>query len=604
MNVERSAEVRYFTLGTHVLSFCLGWGVVLGQAAIAQSSPPFALPDSTPRLIAQTPPSPPATQPVVPNLPRFQPAEPPSQVPLPRPIPPTPSLELPAEPNPQPDTLIPGSIPGKIVVQRFDVVGSTVFSPAELAQITAPFTNRPITFAELMQVQEAITKRYVDQGYITSGAVIPPQTLEQNVVVVQIVEGELEDILVTGTRRLNPNYVRSRLAIGARKPLNREKLLQALQLLQFNPLIQSISAELSSGPRPGTNFLEVRVNEAKTFNAQIDLDNNRSPAVGSLRRGARITEANLLGQGDVLQVGYANTTGSNVIDFNYAYPVNPRNGTVSVNFEQSWNRIVEEPFDPLDIKANSFNLSLNFRQPIIETPNRLVALGVSAYRRESQTSILGVPLKLSAGANDEGLTRVSALRFFQEWVERGSQFVLAARSELSVGVDAFDAWLDTPPPNGRFFYWRGQLQWVRQFAADTFFILRSDMQLADRPLSPFDQFSVGGWNTVRGYRQDLLLADNGITASAEFRYPILRLNQGRGVLQVTPFVDVGNVWNSNQSLNPDPNFLASVGLGLRWQQGNLLTFHLVWGIPLVSVDSSKDTWQEKGLTFSLVYNLF
>jgi hemolysin activation/secretion protein len=484
------------------------------------------------------------------------------------------------------------------------VVGSTIFNPEELAKVTAPFTNRPITFAELIQVQEAITQLYERRGYRTSGAVIPPQTLEQGIVRVEVVEGTVEDIRVTGTRRLNPNYVRSRLAIGARQPLNQNQLVEALQLLQLNPLIQSISAELSAGSRLGANFLDVRVNEAKTFNVQVELDNNRSPAVGSLRRGARISEANLLGQGDALQVGYANTDGSNVIDFFYNYPVNPRNGGVFLEFQQSFNRIVEAPFDPLEIRANSYNLNLGFRQPTIETPTRLMALGASAYYRESQTSILGVPLQLSAGADEKGNTQIPAVRFFQEWIERGARFVFAARSEFNVGIGAFNDARNGPPPNGKFLQWRGQLQWVQQFAPDTLLVVRSDLQFSNRPVTAFDQFSIGGQNSVRGYRQDLLLADNGILASAEFRYPVLRLKPGWGIVQVVPFFDLGHVWNSSRRVNVDPNFLASVGLGLRWQQSNRFAFRLDWGIPLITVDSNKDTWQEKGLTFSLVYNLF
>lgn len=590
------------TSGGRLLLLCLGSIVGLSQSVNAQ--PPTSLTSHSANLstflIAQTVP--------IPQTPPPQDLQPPGAPPPlpsdPLPLPQIPTIEPPSVPSPNSNEVIPGTVPGTIVVRQFEIVGSTVFSAADFATLTAPFTNRPITFTELLQVQAAITKLYTDRGYITSGAVIPPQTLETDVVKIQVVEGELEAINITGTRRLNPNYVKSRVAIATQKPLNSRRLLEALQLLQLNPLIQNLSAELSSGTRPGTNLLEIRVTEAKTFGAQIELDNNRSPAIGSFRRGIRVSEANLLGQGDGLEVGYANTTGSHAVDFGYTFPLNPRNGTLSFNFQTSFNRVIEEPFDPLDLKANSRSFGLTFRQPIIETPARLLALGVTAYRQESETSILGVPLQLSPGADNLGRTRISSLRFFQEWIERGSQFVFAARSELSFGIGAFGSTINNTSPDSRFVAWRGQLQWVRLLAPDTLLILRSDLQVADRALVPFEQFSLGGQNTVRGYRQDLLLADNGWVGSAELRLPILRLRQGQGVLQVAPFVDIGNVWNSSGQATPDPNLLASVGLGLRWQQGDLLTFRLDWGIPLVSVDSSSNTWQDKGLTFSIVYNLF
>ncbi|NEQ63778.1 MAG: BamA/TamA family outer membrane protein, partial [Moorea sp. SIO4A1] len=69
-------------------------------------------------------------------------------------------------------------------------------------------------------------------------------------------------------------------------------------------------------------------------------------------------------------------------------------------------------------------------------------------------------------------------------------------------------------------------------------------------------------------------------------------------------VDFGTAWNSSGNDNPDPNTLASVGLGLQWQQGNNSTARLDWGIPLISVDSRDRTWQENGLHFSVQWNPF
>jgi len=76
-----------------------------------------------------------------------------------------------------------------------------------------------------------VAQLYIDQGYITSGALIPPQTFRGGVVRIQVVEGRVEVIGVTGTRRLSRRYVRSRLRRATSKPLNRNCLLEALQLL-------------------------------------------------------------------------------------------------------------------------------------------------------------------------------------------------------------------------------------------------------------------------------------------------------------------------------------------------------------------------------------
>ncbi len=525
----------------------------------------------------------------------------PTPLPLPTPTPLPPPGEL-LEPPTTPDLPtqeLPDNVPGTIIVERFEFEGNTAFSDEELAEVTQDYVNRPISFAELLQARSAVTKKYIDDGYITSGALIPPQTLTGGVVTIQVVEGSLEDIEITGTEYLNPNYVRSRIALGAQTPLNRKDLLEALQLLQLDPVIETLSAELSAGANPGQNLLQVRVTEAPAFHSQITLDNGRSPSVGTFRRQLEVSHNSLLGQGDRASISYTNTDGSNAWEGNYSIPFNPRNGTLSVNVSNTDSTIIEPPFDVVDIEARSRNYELTVRQPLVRTPRREFALGLTAARRESQTSLLNVPFPLSPGADDEGKTKVSALRFFQEWTQRDENEVLAARSQFSLGVDWFDATSNAEGPDSEFFAWRGQLQWLKLLAPETELLLRSDIQLATEELLPLEQFGLGGQDSVRGYRQDALLTDNGIFASAEVRVPIFRTRNRQIVLQLAPFVDIGTVWNSSGKANPEDSTLVSAGLGLRLRLGDRLQARFDWGLPLVDIESGDRTWQENGFYFSV-----
>ena len=214
--------------------------------------------------------------------------EPPSSLPLPEPESPqepTPSPQLPPpdellqSPNDDDDLNLPNDVPERIFVERFEVQGSTVFSSEELAEVTADFTGRELSFAELLQARSAVTQLYVDEGYVTSGAFIPPQTLDGNVVVIEVLEGRLDEVNVEVEGRLRPRYVRRRLELAGKSPLNVNELLEGLQLLQLNPLVDTISAELAAGVQPGTSILDVEVDQADTFNVNLLLNNGRSPSV-------------------------------------------------------------------------------------------------------------------------------------------------------------------------------------------------------------------------------------------------------------------------------------------------------------------------------------
>ena len=519
----------------------------------------------------------------------------PSVLPI-QPVPLTPPTQTPANPS------VPAT--ARIKVLRYEVVGSTVFSAQELAQITQPFTGE-VTFDKLQAAKNAIERLYLDRQYLTSGAYIPTgQTLSIDgaVVRIQIVEGKLENIQVTGTKRLQPEYIRSRLAVATRQPLNNDRLIEGLRLLQQDPLIGSIAAELSSGIQPGTNLLEIKVTENQTFHSEIATNNHRPPSIGSWQRRGQISEANVTGWGDTLILAYSNTDGSNGIDTSYTVPLSPSQTTLSVNLGGTNSRIIEEPYRSLDLTTNSRYAEVSVRQPLLrragQDSTQEFALSLTGSRLESSSALGGTPYPLSPGADDNGRIGVSAVRFGQEYLYRDRRSVLALRSQLNVGIGALNSTINANAPDSRFVSWQGQGRWLQQLAPNTDLIVQGRVQLADRSIVALEQFAVGGQSTVRGYRQDALLADNGAFASVELQLPIGQSETS--VFQVAPFIDAGTVWNKLLRSGNTSNTLLSTGLGLQWRTDRL-SARIDWGIPLINIPGSKNSWQDRGLYFSVRY---
>ncbi len=484
-----------------------------------------------------------------------------------------------------------------VFIQKFVIMGSTVFTPEELAAVLKPFTGRRVSFAKLLAAQQAIDKLYIENGYITSGTFLPPQQIKRGIVTIEVIEGSLEEIQLTGLDRLDADYVRSRLEIATKAPLQQEKLLNALQLLQLDPLIENLAAELTAGTKTGTSILKLELTETDPFDLTFSFDNFRAPSVGTNRLQARLTHRNLLGFGDRFNIGYLNTEGSDSLnDLNYTFPVNARNGTLNFRLSFTDSEIIEEPFDQIGIESENLTYEFTFRQPILQKPNEDIAIGFTFARNEST---LDETFALSRGADTEGETNISALRFFQEYTNRNAKQVFALRSQFSLGLNLFDATINEDDlPDSEFVAWRGQLQYLRLLNPDLTLLLRSDLQFATEVLVPVEQFSLGGALSVRGFRQDALLGDNGWFNSAEIRATVVRIPKWKTSFQLTPFFDVGTVWNTD-NLSISPNTLVSTGIGLRIQVDDYLAARLDWGIPLVKLETNGDTLQENGVYFSV-----
>ena len=529
-----------------------------------------------------------------PGLPEVEPFE----------LPPADDLLGPSDPPTQPPLPIDDVT---FVIKRFEFEGNTAFSDQELEDVTADFVqgenSENQTFSDIAAARAAVTDLYIANGYATSGAIVPPQQItEDGTVTLQIIEGRLDDIVVNGTRRLNRGYISSRIAIGTDAPLNIELLVEKLQLLQSDPLVRSISADLQASPQAGANTLIVSVVEADSFDTTYTLDNNRSPSVGTVRHQLEASEGNLLGFGDRLTVGYALTSGSDGVDIDYTVPLSPYNTTLGLAVNLADSKVEEDPFDVLDIESEAEFYEVTLRHPLTRTPTQELAIGLAASHQRTQTEVgARGPFPLSPGADDEGRTRVSALRFFQEWTHRSSKQVLALRSQFNVGLDALDATINDDEPDSQFFSWQGQAQWVQVLGTDALVLLRGNVQLANEPLLTLEQLSLGGQSTVRGYRQNLLSTDSGVSASAEVRFPIARERSKDMLLQLAPFVDAGYGWNVAEA-SPDP--IVGVGLGLVFSQEDFFA-RLDWGIPLTDTETGRqESSQENGLYFTLQYSFF
>lgn len=549
--------------------------VCLSSTAFAQSLPP-------PGAIERTLPNP------------TEPSPTPPISPSPPPVLPSPPTENP------PDVTFPqGNL---IIIKKIEVLGSTVLQDKIADLVKSLESKRQVTFEQLLQLRSDITQLYIKNGYVTSGAFVPNnQDLSSGVVKIQVVEGELEGIELGGLRRLQAGYVRSRLKRAADStPLNQKRLEEALQLLQLDPLISRVNAELTAGSTPGRNILKVTVKEALAFHAGVFTENSQSPSIGSTEFGVFVADDNLLGFGDRFSFNYGITEGLNLYDISYAIPVNSHNGTVSFRYNNSDSHIIEAPFRDLNIRSEIQTYSLGFRQPLYRSPTSELALGLALDLRRNPTFILNnIPYSFSEGP-DKGKSNVTIIRFSQDWVKRSANRVLAARSQFSLGVDAFDATTNNTGTDGRFFSWLGQFQWVQQLSPRTLLLTRFTAQLTGDSLLSLEKFSVGGLDTVRGYRQNQLVTDNGVVGSVELRFPPI---SNYKAFQLAPFFEIGTAWNNRES-DPRPNTLASLGLGLIFQPSRELNLRLDYGIPLIDVNNRGDTVQDNGLYFSLRYQPF
>ena len=527
---------------------------------------------------------------------------------MPKPTP-APSLNLPPVPQ-LPERGRDQLSTTRVFVRKVNVTGSTAFTPQELAQITAPYENRQLSFEDLEELRVALTVNYVNRGYVNSGAVIPDQPVADGVINIAIIEGELTGIELTGNRWFRDRYIRDRISLGVHRPLNINTLQERMQLLLQDHRVERLNADLRPGTKLGESVLNVAVEDEQPFKLRLEYNNFQSPSVGANRGLVTFENQNVFGFGDMFSAQYGGSSGIHPqLDIRYSFPFTARDTTLSFNYRKNESIVVEAPLQPLDIQNKSEIFGFTLRQPIYRTLNQEVALELTGEHLKNKTFLLGEPFSFSAGVQN-GKSVVTALRFAQEWVARSEVQVLAARSRFSFGLDALGSTTNSSSlPDSRFFAWLGQFQWVRRLpflGIQT--LVRSDAQFTNDPLFSLEQFSIGGRYSVRGYRENTLLRDNASITSLEIRIPLITDRLWADYIQIAPFYDIGHGWNRKVE-TPEPRTLHSVGVGLRWaatfRTPVLIQpqFEIYWGHPLKKVETLGGDLQDHGvhLQFSLAF---
>ena len=536
----------------------------------------------------------------------------------------------------------------KVSVKRFEFAGNSVFSKRQLAKVVAGYAGRVITSEELEEARVAVTKHYVDAGYITSGALLPDQDVASGVIKFQIIEGRLTEIDLHGNYWYRSWWLRNQMRRAAGRPVNFNNLKVGLQLLRQNPTISRINAELKPGVMPGQSILDVTVKDEQPFRAGFEISNKRPPSVSEGLGELYLADLNLTGHNDPIELrwGLMRWTIQGAIDYaefdnvsgTYEFLITPWDTKLAVYASKSDSSIIDETFAALGITSQSTEIGMALRQPLYTTLNNNVTASLALDRKHSQTFLLGRPFTLSVGAID-GETDVFATRLAIDWVNRSQVHVLALRSVFSLGLYGLGSTRADPLnaggtasgagnaqgfepeiPDSKFFSWLGQAQYVRRIfdtetlrkkpdttgwnlLRETLLVLRVNAQLSDEPLLSLEQFSIGGMQSVRGYRENQLLRDNGVFASAELRIPLWLAKDKTPIISIAPFFDWGAGWNVNKiDDNYLPIYSAGIGLLITATKHAQVTFY--WGHPFVDFHENKTSLQDYGIHFAVSINAF
>ena len=526
-----------------------------------------------------------------------------------------------------------------VFVNSVELIGATVYSDEVLDDVFAPYLNREVSMDELQDLRLALSRRYIDDGYINSGVTIPDQEIDDGHIVLQAIEGTLAGIDVEGDPKLADHYINSRLNRRIKSPLNISEVKAALQNLQRDRNVNWIDARLVPGDELGTGVLRLKVEEPPRFEVGVSADNHHSSSAGAEQGRLSLRSSNLTGYGEVFRVSAGLSEGSDEYTASFEIPISRYDTKFQTYYSSSDSDIIEKAFEDLDIESSSETIGMMITQPFIDTLNHTVSLTLGVEVKSSETTLLGEKFSFSPGAQNGEANSAVAL-FGADWVNRGESHVAALRGTYRRGMDMFDATIFDPETpleelsnptgaDGEFDVFVMQGLYIKRLNSFSFMdglndraqlIVRGTAQISMDPLMSLEKLALGGANTVRGYPENLLVRDNGVALTFELQFPVAGYTTAPGLrnLVLAQFIDFGSSWDdidvdllSSLRDTDEKRTLIGSGIGIIWEPLRGLKAQIYYSVDAFDnfdeddprdSESRDDDLQEDGVHFSISYS--
>ncbi len=478
--------------------------------------------------------------------------------------------------------------------------GNTVFSDKELKQVAVPYLNKMVSLPDLESLRFLLTQFYSSKGYMNSGVLLPDQHIQNGRVSYQVIEGNIAEIHISGNDGLHTDYITERLNISKDQVFNKKLLQKGFQYLLADPLIKRLNGQLKPSDKMGQAILQLDITREKPYHFIISLDNHHATSTGEFQGSIDSVIRNITGYGDSLQLGLNASEGSQAVNGMYFFPINANNTQVVAEFNYNNALVVESSLKKADIKSKYHALALGVHHPLIKQATQELSLDLMLGLRKNKTSFLGVGTPFSEGDEADGKSTSSAIRFSQNYTQRQESMVIALRSTFNVGINAFNATTHADNvADSRFLSWIGQVQIAKKVGESLGQIIaKTNIQLSNDKLLAVEKVSVGGPKSVRGYRANYLIKDNGVDASLEYHYPLLtQADKNNTVVNTVFFIDAGTAWD--HKADSQRSSVSSAGLGFVLKRKNL-SAEIFFAHPFKKANLQNGNYlQDEGISFRL-----
>lgn len=463
----------------------------------------------------------------------------------------------------------------------------------EIRDIIEPFFGKPLTPQLLVDMKNALST-YLKKAHPTARIVYPEQNAVNGVVQVLISTHILGEVRYKGSMWYSDAYLSRYLHLSPGREIAEDTLLNDFSWTNRNPF-QKLTVAYVPSKVPGVMDLEITAQDRLPVRFYAKSENTGNASTGYVKTSAGFSWGNALWIGDL---------------FTYEY------GTSNIQKRVMLHRVNYTSFLPWRHVLGIFG-NFNITKPQVKKAlSRSISYG-SKLRYTIPFKPLFIPFaqditfggdwKHFYGKNFSKRTRKTKVKRLNETMLYLAYTVSDTIEKHNFNLSFENLWspgglLDNSTNKNFNKYRKGARNHFNYFiltAGYTYYLpwdfavaALARVQRANRILPSSEMFSIGGFNTVRGYRESVVSFDNGFIGNLEFRMPpITFFSKMKDKFIILGFVDYGKGNDFLAAKRPTPTskknhvnqWLLSSGAGVRYNMNPYIAFRADYGFKLHSL---------------------
>ncbi|EPL6455313.1 ShlB/FhaC/HecB family hemolysin secretion/activation protein [Providencia rettgeri] len=480
-------------------------------------------------------------------------------------------------------------------IDKIQFVGATQLSATTQTQLTSAYLKRCLTLSEIHGLTKHVTNYYIEQGFITSQAIIPEQDLSSHQLILQVIEGQTEAIEIENSPK---RLVHQVFPYQQGNILNLRDIEQGLE--QLNRLSSAkYTIDIQPGSQNGYSRIIIHQQGKKwPLTSQLNLDNSGMKATGKQLLTGSLTADTLLGIGEQWSVS-ANSDIEGSASHHNRYIVANLNipyGYWSYRY-QFYRNSTLQPFktsgQQYRYEGKNTNQQFDVSRLIYRDGKQRLTLQGSLKHKKANTQLASQTLSISSPT-------LTSLSFTPQYSTTLGQGYFTFNPSAEWGISAFGASSDTlakdsPRSHYRKFSLSSSYQYF--FPNGLTYLTSFYGQYSPDNLYGIERISIGGQYSVRGYHEQSLSGNRGGYWRNEINKDIA--NTAIGQLRFIGALDYGFIGSDKYHIEHDT--LAGGAVGLSFTGNSLFYSQFLLSKPLHYPSQLKpDNWSAYwSVSFSL-----